>query len=409
MHDTIPINRPVPSSIVRSGPDRGNPTSGSASRARLETPSALFNDLVSRVVGKALPHQEPEFDLDGLQWWFVSTGTLGLLVFLLYALLMAASHSLLWALASLPAMPVLLIAVTGRFRTQQVTFAHHAVHHAVSKRWRKSNRWLAHITTAISLSQNPDEYRHDHVKIHHCKPKFTTEEDPDAAFLHQLGFRPGLGKRELYVLLAKTIVSPSYHLTFLNARFRSSLITCSPMHRRFVLAWMAILAVTAMSMPFWVFALSILAPLFPLYHISALLQFLTEHKWRVTKTGPSDSDDYASRCVGRFCLVTPPPRGLTGRQAAAAWAVWAIRMIPPLMFRLGVLVGDMPVHDHHHLVGYLSMEGGSRHELENWTIAVFERQRAINSGASLGLEERETYDVKSQLEWVFEGFGHAAM
>jgi hypothetical protein len=143
--------------------------------------------------------------------------------------------------------------------------------------------------------------------------------------------------------------------------------------------------------------LVILMPMGPLYHVSALLQFLTEHRWLVTNDGPREKNDYAARCVGRFALIPPPVFGLTSLPAISAWTWWTLRMVAELLVRVGVWVGDLPAHDHHHLAGHVG------HDVHDWDEAIFERQRAIDVGDKYGIATREVYGIKAALDWVFDG------
>lgn len=116
----------------------------------------------------------------------------------------------------------------------------------------------------------------------------------------------------------------------------------------------------------------------------------------MTERGPSNSGEYADRCVGRFSLL-PTPTGETGIRLWLAWARWSVLMIPEILVRLGSWVGDLPAHDHHHLAGHVG------HNPEDWPKAIFERQRSIDEGDPAGLANREVYGLKAALDWVFDG------
>jgi hypothetical protein len=202
----------------------------------------------------------------------------------------------------------------------------------------------------------------------------------------------------LYAQLLRTLVSPRFHATFALARLRSAIVTASWTHRAFVVGWLAILVAIASIVPWWAFAIAIGIPLGPGYQISALLQFLTEHRWLERKQGPKTPQDLADRTIGRFALVEPPPADLGFAAAVLAWAVWSLAMIGPLLMRLGVWVGDMPVHDHHHVAALLHDRS------DRWYDAMFARERAIDQ---LGLDRREAYGLMEALDWVFEGLSSA--
>jgi hypothetical protein len=366
-------------------------------RIRLRTGVVFVDEVVTRVTGKALPEQRTILDLGGAGWWSVSVAALiaawSALIFSVWSVPTAGQVNVLLV----PVILVALIVVVGRLRAQQVVFGHHAVHGTISKRRPWLNTVVKHFATIVPLAQNPAEYRSDHVKKHHKWRFFTTVEDPDAAFLLELGFVPGKTRSELYRTLWKTVLSPRFHGLFLRARIHSALISADSLHRWLVLAWIAILMLIAALIPWWAFLIAVLLPLGPLYHVSALLQFLTEHRWLVSADGPRDKHDYATRCVGRFCLVPAPERSLAWPTALMRWTFWLVRMVPEVLVRLGVLVGDLPAHDHHHLVAHVG------HDPHDWDEALFERQRSIDGGDPSSLGCRETYGLAAALDWVFEG------
>jgi hypothetical protein len=91
----------------------------------------------------------------------------------------------------LPLLPVSWAFTVGGARTIQTSLCHRFVHHQFFGDAR--DRWLAEILSTLLLIQDFEGYRKDHVKLHHHVDYFTSfEHDPDAQFLWQLGFRPGL-------------------------------------------------------------------------------------------------------------------------------------------------------------------------------------------------------------------------
>lgn len=369
-------------------------------REQLRSRNALVNEVVTRATGKALKGQKPLFNPGPEGCWFASTTALGLSMSGVILGTWAIPDAGLANIALIPAVAVGLVAMTGRLRAQQVVFAHHSVHSKLSRRWPWLNDVGRHFGTIIPFSQNPDDYKLDHAKKHHHLRIFTTADDPDAEFLLQLGFRPGMSRRQLYANLWRTMVSPRFHWRFAKARILSAFVTASPRHRGFALAWLAAFAAGATMLPWWVVSTAAL-PFGPLYHISALLQFLTEHAWLRLPNGPQTRADYENGCVGRFSLVRPPEAGLTGLRAVGRWGLWALRMVPELLVRLGVMVGDLPAHDHHHLAHHIG------HSADRWHIAIFERQRSIDEGDPARLASREVYGLKEALDWVFNGLAEA--
>ena len=356
----------------------------------------LVFEVLARLSGRPWPGQRPLLDLGGFGWWLASTGSLIIWFPLIVVVTSFIEPAGIWNLALLPAIFVMQVILVGRLRVQQVTFGHHAVHGALSKRFPWLNKFVAEFATIVPLAQNPSEYRADHVQKHHRTKFFTSIHDPDAAFLFDLGFRPGMSRRQLHIQFWRTIFSPRFHGLFAGARFRSTFVTSDLTHKMVATLWLLALLSLASVLPWWVFVLAVVMPWGPLYHVSALIQFLTEHRWAMTDHGPSDRSEYAARCVGRFSVL-PMPAGKSGLHLVIAWAGWSALMIPEILVRLGSWVGDLPAHDHHHLVGHIG------HDPDNWHEAIFERQRSIDEGDPTGLANREAYGLKAALDWVFDG------
>jgi fatty acid desaturase len=77
----------------------------------------------------------------------------------------------------------------GGARKIQATICHRCVHYEFFGDNR--DKWLANILSTMLFVQDFAGYHHDHVKLHHHANKFASfEHDPDAQFLHMLGFRP---------------------------------------------------------------------------------------------------------------------------------------------------------------------------------------------------------------------------
>lgn len=374
-------------------------------RTLLSKPCALlvmlWFELMARATGKPWPGQRPLLDLGGMGWWGASTVALFATWLAVGWLSFELPAAGLQGLALSPVLAAAMVILVGRLRAQQVVFGHHAVHMALSKRWPWLNRLVKRFATVVTLAQNQEDYRSDHVLKHHKWRFFTTAGDPDAAFLLLLGFRAGMTRSEAYRLLWSTIASPRFHWLFAKARFRSAFVSADWTQRLLVTAWSGVLLGLGWLLPWHVTLLAIVLPLGPLYHVSALFQFLTEHRWLVSEAGPGNKRDYADRCVGRFALVPPPSIDGFGLRAIVAWASWALAMVPQLAVRLGVWVGDLPAHDHHHLVGPVG------HDPHDWDEAIFERQRSIDEGDPSGLAAREAYGIKSALDWVFDGLASA--
>lgn len=293
--------------------------------------------------------------------------------------------------------PLFTVVVVGALRKIQVVYVHHCAHKTMVRSDPALNRLLGDCFTTLALIQNLCEYREEHFE-HHNRTIFTTSRDADAALLYRLGIRPGLPVRALWRALAWTLVSPSYHGHFLAARLRSNLIARSILWRLISITWLIVLVLVAPAI-FGVsnVALAIWFPLTLAYQASALLQFLTEHVWLISEYAPEGADAYAQRCIGRFCGEILP-----SRSSLLVWAGWWLRtVLVHVPVRFGILVGDLPAHDWHHLCGFV------RHHPAEWPRAIFARQQAIDEGVSMGMELREFWGLARMLDHVFLAMSNA--
>jgi fatty acid desaturase len=164
-------------------------------------------------------------------------------------------------------------------RKGQVVINHHAVHTNVTGQ-KRYDQMLAEVVSTLLLIQDYRGYFGDHVRVHHDPKQLATPADPDLQFLLLLGFRPGMRREALWRRLYWTLVSPRFHSLFLRARLKANYVT-APVYRRimagcYAAAVVAGLALTGAWLP-WVVAWVV--PVFPLYHVAALLQFICEHNW----------------------------------------------------------------------------------------------------------------------------------
>lgn len=286
------------------------------------------------------------------------------------------------------------VLICGCYRSLQVTHMHHCVHSAMFRSARR-NRLYADMISGVLMVQNFDEYKSDHLG-HHRKTVFTTEEDADAAFMLSLGFKPGLTVSQYWLKLITTIVSPKFHLVFLRSRIQSAVIR-SGWRTKIWAAGGTTFSIFLTTLD-WKLALFVIwLPMFPFYHVSALLQFLTEHAWLTTKGAPKDGSDYQSRCWGRFCGIPRKPGCLND----ALWFLHVMFFAVPTRF--GCWVSDLPAHDWHHLCGKL------RHDSRDWRNAIYLRQRAIDKGDHLGLGGRELWGLRDALNQSFSGLSEISL
>ncbi|MDM0088660.1 MULTISPECIES: stearoyl-CoA 9-desaturase [unclassified Variovorax] len=292
---------------------------------------------------------------------------------------------------------VLWLPLVGLLRKVQVTHMHHAIHNRLFESSRL-NKAYATLVSAVLFIQNSDEYRKEHL-AHHNADVFTTKDDADAAFLARLGFLPGRKKDELWMSLWMTVLSPVFHLLFLQARLTSVFVRAKP-----VAVLLSVGAALGYAILLWIvggkaFLLAVVLPLFPLYHISALLQFLTEHAWNVAAGPVEDWTHYAQRCWGRFCGARFPQRtnGFGGGILFVARVmVWIVKMLfLHLPVRLACLVSDLPAHDWHHLAHMAGQNARA------WQSSLHLRQKAIADGDRAGFAQRELWGLPRMIAHQF--------
>lgn len=280
------------------------------------------------------------------------------------------------------------IFLCGQFRELQVCFMHHCIHHKFV-RHRRYNEVFADIICGLIFVQNRREYSHDHLG-HHDKAVFTTAKDADANTLLSLGFVPGRSKKYYFGLLLSQFFGPRFHYDFLVARFTSVLRSKSTVTYVFaVLSLGSQFAILAWDAKFGFFAL--ILPLFLLFNISALLQFLTEHLWLVSVEPPKSLTVYAERCWGRFCGT----RRYSGFFPSIYWLGHMLLIALPTRF--GCWVGDLPSHDWHHLSGFLGKKNAF------WSEAIYLREDAVRTNDRLLLGSREVWGIHQALDLVFTG------
>lgn len=380
---------------MSTGVDLPDPTRAAcAVRASYGRFPAWSQPIWTLLTAKPLPAEQP--------WVQLAPVTMAALTLAVLCAAVAAHLALLQAGAAAGwagfwLTPLFTVLVAGALRKIQVVYVHHCAHQTFIRRSPGLNRFIGNAFTTLALIQSLDEYRDEHFD-HHNRSIFTTRRDADAALLYRVGLRPGCPVPTLRAALAWALVSPAYHGQFLAARLRSNLVTRPLPWRLASAVWLLVLTVLAPAVfGLLEVGLAVWLPLVLAYQASALLQFLTEHVWLISEQAPEGTDAYAQRCLGRFCGEMLPPGGsLTG------WARWWLRtLFLHIPVRLGVLVGDLPAHDWHHLCGFV------RHHPAEWPRAIFARQQAIDAGLSMGMEQREFWGLPSMLDHVLEAMSLA--
>jgi len=387
------------------GPEEDPPAGGAntkTTRESMRTGIRWIDEIITILTGKALPNQKRSlYKFSNITIWCLSF----LCLFLSISANLAALN---WAHANANSMTDyvivafcyfwLTLVTVGRLRSQQVLYAHYAIHSAFSH-----NRWLNELVQTLALiiplAANPQDYAQGHIKGHHKKKTFTTLQDPDAAFLYKLGFKPGMTKNALWKRFWITLVSPKFHATFLKNRFVSVFITSKPKFKLIAFSWSLILLTICWFMGPKASLFTVILPVTLFYQASSLVQFLTEHKWGITENGPSSDQDYADRCTGRFCGEKFPESRKNAAMTYAVRFIWLTKMVfIHVPTRIAILVGDMPVHDAHHLSGYL------KNNPYRWHDAIFVREASIQAGDKYGMASRENWGLKGCINWVFDGY-----
>lgn len=251
-------------------------------------------------------------------------------------------------------LPIILIKITGILRLIHVVFGHYCIHNAFFHK-KNLNKIMLEICTIIPIVQNANTYKNDHLN-HHSKIIFATEKDADAIFVKELGFKKGMKKQELWFLFIKTLLSPLFHIKMFIIRIKSSLSCKSIFWKIISVTWiMIVLLYPAYSNLSNLYILWI--PIFILYNISMLMQFITEHGWFGNKSLTYDELSWGRFCGSRYYKSSNYSKKLS-------W--WLIMIFYHLPIRVGCLVGDLPVHDWHHFASPSESN-------KKWMNAVIER------------------------------------
>jgi hypothetical protein len=248
----------------------------------------------------------------------------------------------------------------------------HATLHGTLVRSERVNWLIAQASTLLLFAPPFDVLYDGHVSKHHGK-SFCSLEDPDAQALYAFGIQPGMTRRQLWTHFLATLVSPSFHWQFTWLRIRTNLRPSSPVRLVLVVGILAAVATIVQLEHAWLsFLVAWVLPTFPLFHMSALINFTGEHRW-FSEPGP-DADRhtwYMERTHGRFVGSRPPTGSLPVLERWLAWPAWWLSLcLWHLPLRLMVIPADMPAHDHHHM----NVKG-------DWSNAIYDRQRALEAGA----------------------------
>lgn len=311
---------------------------------------------------------------------------------------------------SIPVAVVGMLFAVGALRDFQLSSGHEASHYGfftntqkkkLGRKWRKLNEFFLELSTTLSLSANGNDYRGEH-QPHHDKNVFMTPDDPDAKLLLTLGFKPGMSVQQLWRHFFKTAFSPAYHGKYLWARFRSNVITSKGWRRVAGVAWIATLVGLAGVLPFWSWFFAVFMVWGPLWQISALMQFCSEHPWLSHDGAVETREAYAEGCHARFSWLPLPSKALKGMGKAKAWLKWSAQMLfVELPVRIAVVPNTLAAHDAHHLCVWCG------YDLSDWGNSHIHRQIMIERGDPFDMASREHWGIASAMNHVFEAISKA--
>lgn len=369
----------------------------SGARESMRGLPGVAQPILTWVTGKPLEATERRFVLPRSLDVIV---TFALSVVIVVALVLLASKNTVGAWALIVVSWLILV---GLLRKMQVTHLHHAIHNRLFSH-TLLNRLYARVLPSLIFVQNGEEYRKEHLE-HHNANIFTTERDADAAFLAKLGFIPGRERNELWMNLWMTIASPVFHFVFARARLESVFLRNKPAETLVALGMAASHVALIMVSGWQAYVIAVFVPMFLIYHVSALLQFLTEHAWNVAGESVGDWSGYADRCWGRFCGETFPLRAHDSNwRGYLSYVIrvsgWGARMLLlHLPVRMACLVSDLPAHDWHHLAHIAGQSS------RDWPRSLYLRQVAIADGDKPGFARRELWGMRRMIEHQFLWLG----
>jgi hypothetical protein len=256
-------------------------------------------------------------------------------------------------------------------RYLQTNILHQASHGRLTgnQKWDKR---IGDLVGALILIAPFQLYKAAHMP-HHTPGTFATLNDPDFRFFRKLGFEPGLPMTAMWKRFWLALFGLRAHVVYLRTRFKANLLRSGRQHRFFTIGLQLLIA----GFSFYLggiqgYLLAWVAPLTVLFQISAVLQYVTEHRWLLVRRPEQSQIVYLNQLTAaRFTGAMPPklsPRSLPGLLAWVLW--WGSMLTYHLFSRVFIVQGPLGVHDFHH-----------REPLnKNWPNSVYERQRQIDSG-----------------------------
>ena len=188
--------------------------------------------------------------------------------------------------------------------------------------------------------------------LHHSNNKILTEEDEFADFIfNTCRLEAGVSLLELRRRVLVGLVSPVFHLRFVQRRIQAAWRSHDRRHNLVGAGVWAALAVLALLTGQWLtFLLGWVVPVTILLQAATVGRILCEHSFPDIEVIAERDRDLTCHSTGGVFPGTMPPDALACTpMGAAAWLAWWADMLTVQMFmRVVVLVGDAPCHDFHH-------------------------------------------------------------
>ncbi|GIQ75955.1 fatty acid desaturase [Bradyrhizobium sp. RD5-C2] len=254
-----------------------------------------------------------------------------------FTLILGVSLSVGWTwggAAFLAVVPIGLLLTTGAMRTLYVGIAHHASHGTVLDTPR-ANAILGDVISMLLVTLAHDRYQVEHARDHHSPRKLSTQDDPDLRFLIDVcGFDPSRSRAWNWTQLARILTSPRWYATYFLARIRGSITSPTRAVAVTFIQATVFAGLTAATKQPLAWFVGWFIPLVVGFAASAVLQFLSEHRWLAGKPVT----------IARFLGDAPPNH-------AVGWVKWLGRAVTVhLAARVAVLVSDLSQHDLHHVM-----------------------------------------------------------
>ncbi|NQZ11147.1 MAG: fatty acid desaturase [Algicola sp.] len=337
---------------------------------------------------KPLPGQKPAFKLSPVVYL-----TINVIAFLMFV---AADMALVYYQPTgwLVLLVVSWIFTVSTSRLASTVVAHQCMHSRMTGN-RVKDKFIADCLSTMVCTESADDYYIDHITLHHKRSTFATYEDPTIVHLLYLGFKPGTPYKQLWRRLIIMLFSPKFHAHFIYKRIKTNFY--DPSAWRILgstVYWAVIIGLLVSSGLWFEFALGVIVPMFFLYHMVALLEFLSEHSWFKDKgEGTHPRQFHVSHSWGRFCGDPLPQKNLSLVRKLSEWTKWTLRAVfYHLPARLTVVPGDLAAHDYHHRYSATF----------DWTYATYARQADIDNGHEGWPPYSEVWGIVNATRRVFK-------